>query len=76
MWIWADGLCTEIKKLLRAEAADIDSAAISHLREHQVTHDFSSEEDFYDRYAGRYDFVIMSDALEHFPKTKLLNNGG
>ena len=56
------------------EGADIDSAAIKHLRERQITvHDLSSETDFYDRYAESYDFVIMSHVLEHFPKTEVIN---
>lgn len=56
------------------EGADIDFAAIKHLRERQITvHDLSSETDFYDRHAGNYDFVIMSHVLEHFPKSEVIN---
>ena len=56
------------------EGADINSAAISHLRECQITvYDLTAEEDFYDRNAGRYDFVIMSHVLEHFPKSEVIS---
>ena len=58
----------------RIEGADINSAAIKHLREFQITvHDLTAEIDFYDRYAGSYDFVIMSHVLEHFPKHEVIN---
>ena len=56
------------------EGADINTAAISHLRERQLTaHDLSIETDFYDTHAESYDFVIMSHVLEHFPKGEVIN---
>lgn len=56
------------------EGADINPAAISHLRERQLAaHDLSTEEDFYETHAGNYDYVIMSHVLEHFPKDEVIN---
>jgi len=56
------------------EGADINSAAICHLRDRQIiVHDLKSEADFYDMHAGSYDFVIMSHVLEHFPKSEVIN---
>lgn len=56
------------------EGADINSAAISHLREHQIkVHDLTVEVDFYDRHSGKYDFIIMSHVLEHFPKSEIID---
>lgn len=54
--------------------ADINAAAISHLRAQNIeVHDLASEHDFYERNAGKYDFVIMSHVLEHFPKNEVID---
>lgn len=58
----------------RLEGADINVAAIEHLRKQQmIVHDLTREPDFYESRAGIYDYVIMSHVLEHFPKEKIVD---
>lgn len=55
------------------EGADIDRAAISHLNDLSIAvHDLSEEVDFYETHAAKYDFIIMSHVLEHFPKNEII----
>ncbi|BDV00881.1 hypothetical protein TDMWS_09660 [Thermodesulfomicrobium sp. WS] len=56
------------------EGADINPAAIAHLRSRSiVVHDLSVETVFYEASKSKYDLVIMSHILEHFPKKDIIS---
>lgn len=44
------------------------------MRERQITvHDISTDNDFYDKNADKFDYIIMSHVLEHIPKNEIIN---
>lgn len=56
------------------EGADINQVAIESLRARQITvHNLSIETNFYNEYAEKFDFVIMSHVLEHIPKDQVIS---
>lgn len=55
------------------EGADINPAAIAHLRNlSMVVHNLEELTNFYEDFAERYDYVVMSHVLEHFPKEEAI----
>ena len=57
---------------VRLEGADINAKALSRGRSLGfVIHD-PNDEDFYEKHAGRFDFVIVSHVLEHIPKDMII----
>lgn len=54
------------------EGLDISPPAIAHCREIGLVCHNGGEQEFYERHAGLYDFVIMSHVIEHLKKEEII----
>ena len=54
------------------EGLDISPPAIAHCRSIGLLCHEGSEEGFYEKHAGLFDYVVMSHVVEHFPKDDII----